>query len=318
MASKTEDKRHNEGNRPMSGVAKDKIKDLTPEDMRDFMYGAIQQMIEGGLPENVAIQYLVPPMPFGPELVAFMDIGPVTKQMKDEGWTVAQLRRAAVNFASIVDHVPLVPSDGESQSTLADINTLISSGRRISGIYKSVLENSRVFNNERSEEDKAELERLRALLYMDVPDDTVPEAETDPLDAIELDEIDDFDLDDVLDDGASLEDFDIDPNAVFPPTKAKAVYDALELNFNNVELAALDAMRNINPNDPNAGRRVKLQQRKIDMARARWEAQGRKTKIQSILARIERLSQGRNAGVRRGPTSPLRGKRDERVGVLRS
>ena len=36
----------------MPKLAKDEIKNLTAEDMRDFMYGEIQSMIEGNAPKN--------------------------------------------------------------------------------------------------------------------------------------------------------------------------------------------------------------------------------------------------------------------------
>ena len=54
----------------------------------------------------------------------------------------------------------------------------------------------------------------------------------------------------------------------------------------------LDQLAKVRPNDPNAGRRVKLLKNKIRAAAQRWEAQGRRTKIRSIIARIEQLSQG--------------------------
>jgi len=55
--------------------AKDKIETLKTSDLLDAMYGSIQALIERGAPDNVAFHYFLPPVPFGPELGAFMDIG---------------------------------------------------------------------------------------------------------------------------------------------------------------------------------------------------------------------------------------------------
>lgn len=291
----------------MPKLAKDEIKNLTAADMRDFMYGEIQSMIEGNAPENACFHYFMPPIPFGPELAAFMDIGPKAQEWKDKGFTNNDLMRSAINFASIVDYVPEIDKDDKGE--VIDINTLIASGQKISNAYESVLYNCRVINNSRSDEDKEKLKKLRALLYKE-PEEKVDtqSAEADDIDALlgdsgssdELSDDDllsalgdeDIDLDDVFSDGASTEDIVADPNAISEPTTAMKLYDALAINYDAVVLNALDELKKISPNDPNAGLRKKILMRKIRSAKQRWEAQGKKTLVESIIARIEQLSQG--------------------------
>lgn len=294
----------------MPKLAKNEIKNLTAEDMRDFMYGEIQSMIEGNAPDNACFHYFMPPIPFGPELAAFMDIGPKAKEWKDKGFTNNDMMRSAVNFASIVDYVPAISKEDKGQ--VIDINTLISSGVKISNVYESVLRNCRVVNNSRSEEDKEKLEKLRALLYVPPKEEPIREEgeeKVDDLDALlsdssSLDDLsdddllsglgddDDFNLDDVFDDGASTEDIVSDPNAISEPTRAMKLYDALAARYDAVRLSAADELKKISPNDPNAGLRLKVLKRKVRAAKRRWEAQGRKTLVESIMARIEQLSQG--------------------------
>ncbi|WP_417446104.1 hypothetical protein [Kangiella sp.] len=293
----------------MPKLAKDEIKNLTAADMRDHMYGEIQSMIEGNAPDNAAFHYFMPPIPFGPELAAFMDIGPKAQEWKDKGFTNNDLMRSAINFASIVDYVPEISKDQKGE--IIDINTLIASGQKISNAYESVLSNCRVVNNSRSEEDKEKLSKLRALLYKEPAEEDkvdAPVAETDDIDSLlndssssddlsddellsSLDD-EDFNLDDVLSDGASQGDFVTDPNTISEETTAMKLYDALSINYDTVVMSALDELKKISPNDPNAGLRKKILMRKIRAAKQRWEAQGRKTLVESILARIEQLSQG--------------------------
>lgn len=295
----------------MPKLAKDEIKNLTAADMRDHMYGEIQSMIEGNAPDNAAFHYFMPPIPFGPELAAFMDIGPNAQDWKDKGFTNNDLMRSAVNFASIVDYVPEISKDQKGE--IIDINTLISSGQKISNAYESVLNNCRVVNNSRSDEDKEKLKKLRALLYKEPAEEEKVEApanggESDDIDALLNDSTssgelsdddllsalgdDDVNLDDVFSDGASTEDIVADPNSIAEPTSAMKLYDALAINYDAVVLNALDELKKISPNDPNAGLRKKILMRKIRSAKQRWEAQGRKTLVESIIARVEQLSQG--------------------------
>lgn len=293
----------------MPKLAKDQIKNLTAADMRDYMYGEIQSLIEGNAPENVAFHYFMPPIPFGPELAAFMDIGPKAKEWKDKGFSNNDLMRSAINFASIVDYVPEISKDPKGE--VIDINTLIASGQKISNAYESILNNCRVVNNSRSEEDQEKLEKLRALLYEEPEGkgkDGQGESEPDDIDALLNDSSssddlsdddllsglgsDDVDLDELFADGASTEDFVANPDTISEPTTAKKLYDALALNYDTVVLSALDELKKISPNDPNAGLRKKILMRKIRSAKQRWEAQGRKTLVESIIARIEQLSQG--------------------------
>lgn len=308
----------------MPETAADKITNVTASDMRDYMYGAIQEMIQANVPKNVVFQYYLPAIPFGPELAAYMDIGPKAKEWREQGFTVNDLMRSAVNFAVIADYVPVVDETvkgGKPTGEIVDINTLISSGTRISELYKSILSNVRVFDNARSEKDEEQLEKLRALLYKDTPE-RVPSKDADPvLDAddasvdtltADLDAGDDFDLDadlglndldgddgddefdldSLLDDGLGTDDLVVNPNAISEPTTAMKLYDALLMRFNEVQLQVADALKKISPNDPNASLRKKVLLRKLRAARQRWETQGRKTKIEAIMARIDQLSRG--------------------------
>ncbi|NRA70813.1 MAG: hypothetical protein HRU24_07305 [Gammaproteobacteria bacterium] len=281
----------------MAALDKHKVKNLSAEDMRDFMYGEIQKMIEGNSPKNVAFQYFMPPINFGPELVSFMEIGPQAKKLTEQGFTVNDVMRSAINFAAIVDCVPLI-NHLDSGSDIVDINALTSSGIILSNVYESILKNCRVFNNERSDADKEKLKKLRSLLYVD----TQTQATQDPAATQELSDDDllagfdddesDFDLNDILGDEPSLLDIVADPNAISLPTVAMKLYEALMNNYEQTLLAALDQLKKVSPNDPNGSVRIKLLKKKIRAAEQRWEAQGRKTKIESILARIEHLSQG--------------------------
>lgn len=162
--------------------ATDKIEDIKIAALREILYGAVQDMIEGNAPDNVSFQYFLPPVPFGPELAGFMEIGPKAKALTDAGYTVADMMRAAVNFANIVDYVPIVNNQDPDVpgGNITDLSTLISSGIKISDVYRSVLNNCRVVDNSRSEEDEEKLRKLRALLYKDYPEDAGIEAVSQP------------------------------------------------------------------------------------------------------------------------------------------
>lgn len=283
----------------MTGLAKDEIKNITAEDMRDYMYGNIQDLIEGSNKlDNVVFHYFMPPIPFGPELASFMDIGPTAKAWRDEGFTIRDMMRAAVNFSTIVDYVPVL-GDGSNGSSIVDMNALISSGTKISNLYKSILENSRIFNNERSAEDKEKLRVLRELLYVEPPalEESTEVADGTALDDADLTaplDVDDSDfLTDIFEDGGlSSGDLITDPASLSTPTRPMQLYEALRSLYDQTELVVFDQLKNINPNDPNAGRRIKALKNKLRAVKQRWEAQGHKTKIENILARIEQLSQG--------------------------
>ncbi len=219
---------------------------------------------------------------------------------KEEGFTVQDMTRAAVNFATIVDYVPVLDS-GSAKGVTVDLNSLVSSGIKISNLYESILNNCRIFNNERSDTDREKLRKLREMLFVEVaePIDALDTSATDTSSALGDDDLlagfgDDADIDlaNIFDDGASLSDMITDPNALATPTKAMKLYDALMSNYEQTVNAALIQLKDINPNDPNAGLRVKMLKRKIRVAAQRWETQGHKTKVESIIARIEQLSQG--------------------------
>lgn len=286
----------------MSGLAKDEVKNITAEDMRDYMYGHIQTMIEGSnKPSNVAFHYYMPPIPFGPELASFMDIGSQAKAWRDEGFTINDMMRSAVNFSTIVDYVPVIGND-PSVAEVVDLNALISSGSKVSGIYEAVLKNCRFFNNERPPEDKEKLQKLRNLLYIDSKDlSEIDEEEplSDHGDLSDEDLIDPVEIDgeDLLtsvlsDGGVSTDDFVTDPGSLSSPTKLMQLYEALQSFYDQTELSALDQLKKVDRNDPNAGRRIQILQRKIRAAKRRWETQGHKRRVEAIISRIEQLSQG--------------------------
>lgn len=307
----------------MPGIAADRIQNVSAEDMRNYMYGAIQEMIQANVPKNVAFQYFMPPIPFGAELAAFMDIGPKAVEWQEQGYTINDLMRSAINFAIMADYVPVIDETVKGGSPegavvdTSDISTLIESGNRVSELYKSVLNNLRIFDNSRSEKDQEALEKLRSLLYKDTPERT-PRTDADPVidaddagadvlddldvgdDDLDLDGLDDldlgngdnddFDLDSLLDDGLGTDDLVVNPDAISEPTTAMKLYDALMMRFNEVQLQVADELKKISPNDPNASLRKKVLMRKLRAARRRWETQGRKTKVEAIMAKIDQLS----------------------------
>jgi hypothetical protein len=278
---------------------------MTSSDLLDAMYGNIQETIERGSPDNIDFHYFLPPIPFGPELAAFMRIGPSPDSIdnKDEEgnvrFTVNDMARSAVNFASMVDYIPsidqnLTTTTDEEESNesgaVVDLNSLISSGRSVSKIYQAVLDNCMVINNSMSEEDEKRLDKLRSALYKEPKPADEESDDDDLLDSLEDDE-DDFDLDALLgDDGVDAGDFVESPDKLAEPTRVMQVYQALQTNYEQTKLKVLDQLQNISPNDPNAGVRTRLLQKKIRAAERRWEAQGRKTQVESIKARIAQLS----------------------------
>ncbi len=278
---------------------------MNSSDLLDGMYGNIQETIERGSPDNVDFHYFLPPIPFGPELAAFMRIGPSPESVdnKDEDgnvrFTINDMARSAVNFASMVDYIPsidqnLTATADEEESNeggaVVDLNSLISSGRAVSKIYNAVLNNCMVINNSMSEEDEKRLDKLRSALYKEPKPADEESGDDDLLESLESDE-DDFDLDALLgDDGVDAGDFVESPDKLAEPTRIMQVYQALQTNYQQTKLKVLDQLQNISPNDPNAGVRTRLLQKKIRSAERRWEAQGRKTQVESIKARIAQLS----------------------------
>ena len=290
-----------ENQRENKRLAQSEVEKLEPEDLMDYLYGSIQAIIERNAPSNVAFHYFMPSVPFGPELGVFMDIGQESQTLDNEDesgnprFTVNDMMRAAVNFAAIVDYIPVISSKKANDADDGDVvsmNNLVSSGNRISTLYESILRTGKVVDNARTSEEEERLNKLRAALYKEPPsepeDEEVPE-EDDLLSGLEDDE--DVDLADLMSDGAETSDFVEDPNAIAEPTKPMQLYQALEAFFYQVQARELDKISKISPNDPNGGIKIKAAKNRIRTARRRWEAQGRKTQIEGILARIEQLSQ---------------------------
>jgi hypothetical protein len=274
------------------------VEKLTTTDLLDAMYGSIQELIERGKPENVAFRYFLPPIPFGPELAAFMDIGMRPKELDNEDeeggvrYTVNDMMRSAVNFASMVDYIPTL---GENVTSVAaeengvptvDLNALISSGRSISKIYDAVLQNCKVIDNSPTEEEKARLEKARSVLFKEPK---APAEGEDP-EALLPDDEEDIDLDALLGNGVDAADFVESPDKLAEPTKLMQLYRALQNRYEQVKLSQLEKLETISPNDPNAGEKVHLIQQRIRAAERDWEVQGKKTQVEAVMALVEQLS----------------------------
>ena len=282
----------------------DELVELNTEQLMDKLYGSIADIVEKGQPDNVKVNYFLPGISFGPELASFMRIGQQPKALDDVDengepvFTANDLGRAAVGFAAMVDGVPVldqpvvstVDNNGEAVDDVVDLSALVSSGRRISSIYESVLMNCRVINNSMSDEDQEKLDKARALLFREnKPADSA--SDTDEAFAEVLGEDDtDVDTSALLSDGVDLGDVVVDPNQISEPTRTMQLYEALRTRYEMTEMQALDAIAKIDPNDPNGGRRAELWRKKVQQARARWEAQGKKSAVEAIIAKIETLS----------------------------
>ena len=282
-------------------LAQSEVENLSVEQMMEFLYGAIQSVIERNAPKNVAFHYFMPSIPFGPELGVFMDIGREGKSLDTEDesgeprFTVNDMMRAAVNFAAIVDYIPVINTADATDADDGDVvsmNNLISSGQRVSTLYESILRTAKVVDNARTPEEEERLNALRAALYKEPLPEPEPEpgaeGEDDLLDGLEDDE--DIDLAALMSDGAETADFVDDPDAIAEPTRPMQLYQALEAHYYQVQARELDKISQISPNDPNGGIKIKASKNRIRTALQRWEAQGRKTQIEGILARIEQLA----------------------------
>ena len=281
---------------------------LTTTDLLDAMYGSIQELIERGKPDNVAFHYFLPPIPFGPELTAFMDIGrepmPVDTGNGVEGprFTVNDMMRSAVNLALMMDYVPSIDQTVTTTATeengvpVVDLNALVSSGRAISQIYDAVLRTCKVIDNSPTEEELARLEKARALLFKQPQEDAAEAVENDEASDI-LDDLlaegdgeDDVDLDALLSDGVEAGDFVEDPDKLAEPTRLMQLYRALENRYQQVKLSQLQKLEEISPNDPNAGEKTHLIQQRIEAAERAWKIQGKKTQVEAVMALVEQLS----------------------------
>jgi hypothetical protein len=276
--------------------AKDKLHELTARDLTDALYGAIQSMIEQGKPDNIAFHYFLPAIPFGPELAAFMDLGtqpkPVDNTAAGGGTTFSanDLVRSAVNFSRMVDLIPtvgdtLTPTAKEQDdgTVLVDLNALISSGRTVSGVYKSVVDNCKVVNNGLSAADEAKLKALEAELYEDPPAAPAPPPPTTESGALDLN---------VLMNAGSLASVVTDTAGVRQPTVMMQNYLATRAAFEQIQQAELDVRRTVTAGDPNAGEILKRSRDRIEAAETIWKIQGRKDHVEAIEAQIDMLSQG--------------------------
>ncbi|MEL7833025.1 hypothetical protein [Fodinibius sp. Rm-B-1B1-1] len=283
---------------------------MDTSELIDSLYGNIQSIIERDPPKNVEFQYFLPPIPFGPELASFMKLGSSPEEVDNEDeegkvrFTVNDMQRAAVNFAAMVDYVPSLDgnvmdaSDEESDenSVVVDLNALISSGRSVSKIYRTVLENCMVIDNGMTEEEKKRLEKLRSALYKE-PKKADPESEDeDLLGSLEDEnsnngEGDDVNLDNLLgEEAVDAGDFVQSPDKLAEPTRIMKIYRALQNRYEQTKLSVLEKLENISPNDPNAGERTELLKQKLQSAKNRWETQGKKNQVEAVQARIAQLS----------------------------
>ncbi|MEE4539461.1 MAG: hypothetical protein V2J51_13340, partial [Erythrobacter sp.] len=172
-------------------LSKKEIENLEISDLRDFLYGAVQSMIENDVPSGIVHHYLMPPIPFGPELASFMKLGkePEPAEGTDESgkviYTGNDMMRAAINFARLVDMVPVTdpkkPGRPDEQKVI-DLTQLLASGDTISKQWEALLTpgNCFVVNNELSDKEKAIQQKLYNLLYKGPIDPAEEEGEPAP------------------------------------------------------------------------------------------------------------------------------------------
>ncbi|MEO0345526.1 MAG: hypothetical protein AAF229_04625 [Pseudomonadota bacterium] len=284
----------------------DSIEKLTSKQLMDLLYSEIQAVVEKGGNDEFMFSYFLPAIPFGPDLAAFMRIGDKAKPVDNtdaegkELFDANDLWRSAVGFAALVDGVPTlgapIQKTAEDSRDEVDLTALVSSGLKVSQIYESVLLNCRVVDNQISDADQKRLDKARALLFREpatAPDIVeADEASGNPEDllAAAAQPSEEIDLASILEDGADLGDVVSDPNQISQPTPIMQLYEALRAKHELVELAALDQIAKISPNDPNGPKRASLLRKRIKQSLARWESQGRKSQVESVIARIETLS----------------------------
>lgn len=275
------------------------IKNLTPADLADAMFGSIQAMIERKKPENIVFHYFLPGIPFGPELASFMDLGltPTPVDNRDGNgevrFTGNDLARSAVNFGVVIDYIPAQDSvvtrtASEEGDLVVDLNALVSSGKRISQAYESVVQNCKVVDNSLSAADQEKLGKLEALLFKEPKVVAAGNPETLTTD----DGIKELDLEALLGDGMDAGDLVNDPSQLREPTPRMQAYEATRIAFQKVQDEELEARRAISSDDPNAGEILAASNRKIEAARMRWQILGKKDETEAIMAKIAQLSQG--------------------------
>lgn len=291
-------------------LSQPEIKNLTAADMRDFLYGEIQALIENEVPDNIVHHYLMPAAPFGPELVEFLRLGPTPVQSNETDetgeplWTGNQLVRAAINFAQLVDCVPMVdpdkPGSIDGQRVL-DIAALVSSGNRISAAWEALLTpgNCKVVDNRPSDEQEAMRQKLHALLYKEPPEEQEeaapsPEASADDFSSLlnEPGSDEPLDLDSLFKDGVDVGDFVADEAEVPRPTRLMATYEAMALRYEQVVAAENQKLQKIDPTSSIAGGIQKAARKRVEREMQRWETLGQKTRVENIMAAIQQLSGG--------------------------
>lgn len=302
---------------------------LTAGDLTDAVYGQVQSLIEQGRPDNVLFHYFLPGIPFGPELAAFMDLGPAPAQLDttdeqgQQAFSGNDLVRSAVNFARIVDHVPAVGeivarTTDKAGDAVVDLNALVSGGTTVSGVYEAVLNHCKVINNALTPEEEQLLVKLRSLLYknpsatLDTGQPTPTEPTTPPapppppggpapgspvdggteFEIPDLDTNPAADAEAILGGGADIGDFVADASAVADLTPAMQTYELTRLAYEQVMDTELEKRRTISSDDPNAGALLAASNRRIEAALKRWEGLGQKNKIETIQAKIAQLSLG--------------------------
>ncbi len=280
---------------PSKPITPAQVKQFKTADMIDVMYGEIQSMIENGKPDNVAFNYFLPGVPLGDEFAKFMDIGRKAKKIDNKdadgnvAFTANDMLRSMVNFAAMTDYVPELGTNPlkktMTRDDAVDLNALISSGLSVSKLYKGVLDNCRVVDNSRSDEENAELERLRAILYK------TPEPKPTALEPVpDADDDEDVDIDALLADGTETDDFVEDANLISEPTKIMKIYQALATKYEQVRSEGIDRLSKVSANNPNIRDIKEMVDARIRNAERRWESQGQKTRVEGIIARIEQLS----------------------------
>lgn len=286
------------------------VNEITTEDLISALYGEIKAVVERGKPDNMVVQYFLPGIPFGAELLAFMDIGSGRSKHKEEGLSVNGLFSSAINFSRIVDYVPVLPKAGNPNITVLDsidepdivtIESLFSSGRTISKTYGAVLDNAKVIDQQPSDAVKEALRKLRGKLFTEKEQTSAP-LDDDINDSTLLGD-EELDLDALLGEEITEEEIIEDPDQLVTPTTLLKNYEILQNFAFQVKARELEKQSRLRSNDVRTNDLIALSNKRIAAAEKKWQIQGRKLAVERIRARISQLE-------REGPVEYIEKLRD--------
>lgn len=233
--------------------------------------------LSGGEPlmHNKFVSWYCPGIPFTTDTFDYLTQGFVTAKPNELG----KLYNGAQVISELFDRVPSV--EGQFLDTLTE-TVSSSTADKISSVYKDVLRWSRVVDNKLSPRQEMALVKLRSLVSQIVDN-------IDPVAAIT----------------AELAGEEYVPEKI---TKNTAMYDAYlkyEQEYEDAfshyrdHLGALMAAQSITEPNPEAIARITRAahgettslQRKVDLAKRRWESHGHKSKIERIQALIKQITE---------------------------